>query len=77
MKLNFKCASCGVDIPHSVHKCLLCTNYELCECCYKSNKHIKHPFIKQLKEEAGKWCGAEERRESELKIKNFIDNKRK
>ena len=78
MKINFKCSGCGLDnIPHSVHKCLLCTSYELCECCYKNNKHIKHPFIRQLKDTPNRWCGAEERRESELKIKNFIDNKRK
>ena len=63
------------NIPNSPHKCLLCTSYELCECCYASKKHIKHPFIKRG--EDGRWRGAEERREDELKIKNLIETKRK
>lgn len=49
MKIKFKCSGCGVDdIPNNVHKCVLCTNFELCQPCYLSKKHIKHPFIQQV-----------------------------
>ena len=78
IRIKFKCSGCGIeDIPKNVHKCILCTSFELCEACYHSGKHIKHPFIRQTEEDQNRWCGASERRESELKIKNFIDNKRK
>jgi hypothetical protein len=43
--------------------------------CYSSKKHIKHPFIRR--DADGRWRGAEERREDELKLKNYIDSKRK
>ena len=39
-----------------------------------SKKHIKHPFVKF--NDLGEWQAADERRPGELKIKEFIDNKR-
>lgn len=48
VKLEFNCSGCGLKgIPNNPHKCLLCTSYELCECCYANKKHIKHPFIRR------------------------------
>lgn len=47
MRMKFKCSGCGIqEIPNNVHKCILCTSYELCHSCYTSGKHIKHPFMK-------------------------------
>jgi hypothetical protein len=59
-KIRFKCAGCLIEeIPNNIHKCILCTSYELCSACYMANKHIKHPFIKQVENPSGKWCGGE------------------
>lgn len=73
--MEFACKGCGTPkILGCVYKCVLCEDNCLCEGCFLSNKHMKHPFILG---EAGEWRGAPERREREKKVADYIAKKRK